>query len=435
MLVDSLRLHRLKDLNIKLYVTATGAGAGIQERIWNVPGCSSFFAGASFPYAKDKVIQFLGYEPKQFTSKDTAIDLAVASYKRALTSIDAPGQKAVGVGVCASVSSVQDHRGDHRFHVCVITPDLIKGHTSTLIKYGKTEHPEIPREGDGREVDLISLITLLAALNLTPDGGSEWLYTPEDWSDRARELFFEHPLWLPDGRRKVNMAGASDHNSHMFLPGSFDPPHYGHHGMAKAVEGWHRKRPTFMIDATPPHKEHLSVQEMIRRRVLLKNDDVLFTQNAPLFLDKAKLYPNSEFVIGADTYNRMIDPKWGIEPSVLINQFKELGVRFHVFRREGAEISSLHGHPNQSAVFVHHPGDWNVSSTELRKVQSGQTVVGRMVGSERNAQELPREAVEAVCAHENCKRLFTEHRAPFLNCPMTPGESVERWSNQTFKRS
>ena len=64
--------------------------------------------------------------------------------------------------------------------------------------------------------------------------------------------------------------------------------------------------------------------------------------NAPLFLQKADLFPNSTFIIGADTFNRLFDAKYyngTVDTPAILRHFKEKNVRFMVFRRKSVELS------------------------------------------------------------------------------------------------
>jgi hypothetical protein len=58
----------------------------------------------------------------------------------------------------------------------------------------------------------------------------------------------------------------------------------------------------------------------------------VFSQGDPLFIDKARKHPGAHFAIGADTFDRMLNPKWGpVEP--MIAEFRSLGTRFYVAPR------------------------------------------------------------------------------------------------------
>jgi nicotinic acid mononucleotide adenylyltransferase len=63
--------------------------------------------------------------------------------------------------------------------------------------------------------------------------------------------------------------------------------------------------------------------------------------SAPLFLQKAALFPDSTFIVGADTLNRIFDSKYyngKLDTDAILNCFREKNVRFMVFRRKSVEL-------------------------------------------------------------------------------------------------
>jgi hypothetical protein len=117
------------------------------------------------------------------------------------------------------------------------------------------------------------------------------------------------------------------------FPGTFDPPHEGHFGMARAVEALTGQRPVFWITAEPPHKPAVPFVELLGRAALLRGHDTLFSRGDPLYIDKARRYPGCAFVIGTDSVARMLDPKWGPSVGALVDELRQLGTRFYVTSR------------------------------------------------------------------------------------------------------
>jgi nicotinic acid mononucleotide adenylyltransferase len=362
-------LHRLTTLvggPVRLYVVATGAGAGIQQEIWSVPGCSSFFRGASFPYAAAESEDFAGISPDKHASEDFAHDLAAAAYLRAVDPL-AADEIPVGLAVTASVSSLTAHRGEHRVHVVCMTPDRVIGVTKILKKGGAEQ-----RLLEGSFVDETALGILCDALGWNEDRHQ---YSLED---SARERFFKNPLFYPGGDRHPDNDYFLD-PKRMLFPGAFDPPHAGHLAVSEAMEQEDglsgSNPPVFTICSTPSHKKSLTIQEMLRRRKMLKNRTVLFTRNDPLFIDKARARPRTPFILGADALLRMLDPFWGVDPKAMLEEFVQLGTTFYVFGREvdGEFVNALNAVDKAYAVsniaskiFVTLPGRWDISSTSLR---------------------------------------------------------------------
>ena len=69
-------MEEFKTAGVNIHVIATGAGSGLQNMLWSTPGCSSYFSGASFPYAQEEQEELLGFMPEHFCSEEAAVDLA-----------------------------------------------------------------------------------------------------------------------------------------------------------------------------------------------------------------------------------------------------------------------------------------------------------------------------------------------------------------------
>jgi hypothetical protein len=363
---------------MSLYVVATGAGAGIQDWIWSIPGCSTFFKGAIFPYSTDDSAYFAGVKPEKYASDEFAIDLALAAYLRAISNPLDPNAKPVGLAVTASVASNREHRGEHRIHIACVTRHRMLGRT-VILKKGVGA---VSRLDDGHESDLLALEALIAAM----DPGHALNEDCLDIEDKVREHFFKHPVFYA-GKR---MTAADLSPEWPLLPGAFDPPHTGHESMADAVLAHEKREPIFTICCNPPHKPSITVQEMLRRAKMLPNHAVFFTQDDPLYIDKARAYPGRPIVIGADAVLRLMDPQWCQDPKALYDELQKLRTQFLVFGRivNGEYMTAGHAiwkvyetlgfveqtsvgkqvTKNKIGIEVFRPvaGRWDVSSTDLR---------------------------------------------------------------------
>jgi nicotinic acid mononucleotide adenylyltransferase len=351
---------------IRLYVMASGAGAGIQKRLWETPGASRYLIGACFPYEKEDTERELGFEPEKYCSEETAIDLALEAYYRALGKESMTEQRfPVGLGVTASVTSNREHKGRHHAYVCVVTPSQVIG-TEVILPKGELNMQQ--RMGDGETVDMISITFLQRVID-----GREGTFVNDveeaDWSAHARKRFFDHPQFLPSGLRDDWGLPLGS----TIFPGSFNPPHTGHWGISRTVQRVFGSAPIFNICATPPHKEALTVQMMLSRAKMLEGEHVIFTQNDSTFLSKARVRPGSKFVIGADTLIRMMDEKWGHPIGPMLEEFLSLGTTFLVFGREcedGYKDSELIVNTvdvKYRNMFLPVIGRWDVSSSQFRK--------------------------------------------------------------------
>jgi len=355
---------KIKELGINLHVITTGAGAGLQKELWEVPGSSAYLSGCSFPYAAEEQEELLGFMPEHFCSEDAAIDLASAAYMKAYKF---GGKKPVGLGVTASVASTQSHRGDHRIYACIITQDKAMSFHKVLEKGVGAQ----TRARDGMETDDLAFFMLVDALGISAFDPPVRTY--EDVSQKAKERFFAHPFFNANGKRFVDIP-QSKHWA--LMPGAYNPPHEGHLGTASNVlEDYHRNV-IFEVTAEPPHKEALTVQQLLERSKLLQGHNRLFTKKNPLYLDKARAYPGIPLVMGADAMVRLLDPKWGVDVTESFKEFKRLNTELYIAGRTmGSKFITWQDIKDmlpveQAQLFVEiaRPvsGHWDISSTELR---------------------------------------------------------------------
>lgn len=347
-----------------VYAVCTGAGAGLQKMLWDVPGCSKILVGCSFPYSMEDTAHFLGYEPESSCSSKTAIQLAMEAYKRAWS----PGRNAIGLGLTAVVSTNRAHKGDHRVHICTISDSGTNAYSFKLAKQPwEPDLAEALRKVEGQTCDQLALDALRLELNM-----SESLVK----NDRIVESYATVPL--PTGIHgfffeRATLLAKDLPEDMIHFPGAFNPPHDGHLAIADAVERSTGKKVVFSIEAEPPHKPALSVPEMLQREKMLASRDVIFTRNEPLYIDKADGGARN-FIIGADALLRMLTWK-GSTPEKELAPLNKLGVRFYVVDRvvEDRGFVTLGKLLKDGTIpdkfkwmFSTIIGRWDISSTEIR---------------------------------------------------------------------
>jgi nicotinic acid mononucleotide adenylyltransferase len=358
-----------------LHISATGAGPGLQFNLWGQPGCSEYLVGFFTPYAKTQLHSFLGHEPDDsYVSESVAYDLAMASYIRSAEHKSVWGGEGnpVGVGITASVASNRIPRGEQRAHICVITQNMVLKHKVPLHK------------GEGRvmRIQHDAEVTRAATLMLTQALTKPW-ETPETHQE-ALDRFYRYPVFNTNGTRLPRTSGGE---GAVYLPATLNPIHDGHRSMAATAEeqlspsGPGRIQVSYLVSSSSPHKGRLTVQEMLDRAGMLRAERwkgqsraVEFTHDEPLFIDKARRRPGSVFLIGADTMERMLDPKWGPEVGDMLQEMKNLGCKFLVMGRvmdgkfktcRDFRVPWPHGN-----LFDPLGGRVDISSSELRAVQA-----------------------------------------------------------------
>ena len=384
----------LLEMGRPFYIIATGGGAGLQGRLWNVCDISHVLLGAEFPYACKETSRSIGFNPNEgasaasYSSPEVAVDLATTAYLKGLGNHSEP----IGLGLTASVASSKMHRGEHRAYSATVSREGCFVSTMLLEK-GVGGYQRLIDGGFCDDLGLLSLLELGVASHTEPlmqtfSNGRR--ITPKEYHRERRddlfvERFFAHPYFTAQGKRLEDLPEEEEEESVLF-PGTFNPPTYGHFGMADSVKlaycGRFYKIPKviFQIAADPPHKEHLTEGNdfpvlLLKRAYNLQGRDRMFVRNQSLYLDKIHANPERPFLLGADALLEMFNPKWGVDLSSLLNAALELGVKFFVADRlVGGVMTTLVDCLLQKDVpaSYHHlfyriAGRWDVSSTEIRE--------------------------------------------------------------------
>uniref|UniRef100_A0A2P2KZY1 Uncharacterized protein LOC105636929 n=1 Tax=Rhizophora mucronata TaxID=61149 RepID=A0A2P2KZY1_RHIMU len=309
---------RLRSLVEALHSSSTQAvfyiaGGASQALGWlmSVPGATNTVLEVVLPYSRMSMIQLLGKIPANYCSQQTAEEMALLAFNRALK-LSRPGAPVLGVGFTGSLASSRPKLGDHRFHLSTRTSDRLWTSSVTLSKGLRTREQE----------DALSSHLLLKAVanackvqatfpsHLTDSDVShdcEKQFTEEQELEQIinRQICFKIYLFSSE-------TNPSNEERRIILPGSFNPLHDGHIKLLEvATSICGNGCPCFEISAVNADKPPLSISEIQNRvKQFEKVGKTVIISNQPYFYKKAELFPGSAFVIGADTAARLIDPKY-----------------------------------------------------------------------------------------------------------------------------
>jgi hypothetical protein len=143
--------------------------------------------------------------------------------------------------------------------------------------------------------------------------------------------------WVKLLNNEVNYVSSSKSKPELIFPGSFNPLHEGHIRMRDLAEKKTGMQTTFEICAKNADKPPLTFHEIKRTLDQFSENDSWVMTSAGRFSEKAEMFPNSVFIIGADTLVRVFDEKFYLNKRDMINhieRFNDHNVHFLVFGRK-----------------------------------------------------------------------------------------------------
>jgi nicotinamide mononucleotide (NMN) deamidase PncC len=298
-------------------LVATGGGAAAISHLAATPGASAAILEGLVPYSRASVDALLGGPQETYCSSRAARRLAVMAWQRACRFGATPAQ-AVGAAVTASLKTTHPKRGDHRVVVALQTLAATSVAHLVLEKDARARNDE----------ETIAAAILLARLEAAATGSEP---SSEVTGLRSGEMvdvdtMIASPAWqdLFAGRRSLvgirtaspdgPTAGQPHENDapaagRLVFPGSFDPLHEGHLLMARVAEEIAERPLDYELSITNVDKPMLDYVA-IRGRVAQFSGQRLWLTRAATFLEKLDLFPKSTFVMGADTFVRLADPRF-----------------------------------------------------------------------------------------------------------------------------
>ena len=296
-------------------VTAGGAAAAIPHLL-TTPGASRVVLEGLCPTARGAVDRLLGGAQESYASSRTARRLAVTAWRRGCE-IGGEPSGVVGVAVTAALKTRAPKRGPHR--VIVATQTLARTSVAALV-LGKDAGSRTEEEAVAAALVLERLADAAGVATAGRAEGGLALRAGEgvEIVDCAAP-----PEWqgLLGGTLRVTRATAAAPRSGrsqppppiapgmLVFPGAFDPLHEGHLRMALVAEEIAERPIDFEISVTNVDKPFLDYIEMRSRATQFAGRSLWFTR-AATFLEKLELFPGGTFVMGADTYVRLADPRY-----------------------------------------------------------------------------------------------------------------------------
>jgi nicotinamide mononucleotide (NMN) deamidase PncC len=291
----------------RVALAITGGGTGAIAELLRVPGGSRVLVEAIVPYDGAALAQFLAGPPAQACSEDTATAMAWRARERVRTLL--PEAKGiVGVGATASLASDRPKKGEHRCHIAVATDQGVDVTSIVLEKDRRTR---------AAEEDVVARVIVIALGRACGAAASDTasVLGPGDQLAESHHASLD-PLALL-------LAGAIDRltfrdgrlapdapTPRAVLSGSFNPLHAGHVEMASVAARILATPVAFELSVTNVDKPALDEAEVSRRLGQFEGRHVVELTRAPTFLEKSRLFGGTTFVVGVDTAERIVHPRY-----------------------------------------------------------------------------------------------------------------------------
>lgn len=397
-------ISQIHAAGVQTVIVVTGGGATAIAELLTVPGGSRTVLEAVVPYSAPALSAWLRRTPEKFCAEETALAMAAVARDRGcqLADVELAGtasdaildkSEVVGVSCTASLASNRPKKGDHRCFVAVQGIDFTASLSLTLEKGARSRAEEevlvsqliLTALARAADIDDIPPLPLRPGeVVATEQTAAHWLLL--DLLAGRRRLVWSLPggelapvdTADSDDSRTLPLDARADSPSwpRGVLCGAFNPLHAGHRQLRAVAEQLLAGPVYYELSLRNVDKPPLDFLTIERRRAQFDETPLALTV-APTFAEKADALPGVAFVVGVDTAERIIQPRYYADGEAGVDRalqhIRERGCRFLVAGRavagRYATLADLSLPAGSGDLFAAVPTEAfrvDISSTELR---------------------------------------------------------------------
>ncbi len=369
-------VQQIHDTPPRIALVTAGAGTEALSNLLGVAGATRTMLEAIVPYSQTAFDEYLEATPQKYVTGKTANLLAGRAYTRARW-LETENLPSIGLACTATIITDRPKMGEHRAHIACWYPEKLTQHSIYLDKGARD------RTGEENVVSRIMLNALASA-----SGVERQLYVPIKKKDRLEVVTYdflqtavslhEHKIntfWVNnDGRIQT---GNVTHRA--MLSGAFNPLHDGHIALLKTACEILNTAVAFECAAVNVDKPPLAPPAITERIAQFAGRYPVYVTNAPTYVEKARIFPKTTFIVGYDTAERIIHPRYYDDSEkklhAALTEIRDAGCNFLVAGRMGKDgtfrdIHSLEIPNDFDNLFQAIPADKfrkDISSTQLRE--------------------------------------------------------------------
>ena len=318
-------IKKIHQSPFKVTMVASGGGTEALASLLQVPGASNTILESYIPYAKESMDAYLNKKPDHYCSMQTCLSMAANAYKScSKIASETKSKYLIGISITASLATTYTKIGDHKFYIVLQTSSYTKSVACILDKNTRSRK---------EEEELIANYVM----HLLGEACGIKVDKPSHSEDVDISKTNAEKSWVKLLNNEVNYVSSSKSKPELIFPGSFNPLHEGHIRMRDLAEKKTGMQTTFEICAKNADKPPLTFQEIKRTLDQFDENDSWVMTSAGRFSEKAEMFPNSVFIIGADTLLRVFDEKFyssNKDMNEHVERFNDHNIHFLVFGRK-----------------------------------------------------------------------------------------------------